>query len=91
MARRVKCRRERGLGAGVADSSGAATLWYHANTPNRTTAQQVYGTAGRNVAGQTTSVKTLPIPNHYGVDDFPIIGINGWITLGRRVQRTGKR
>ncbi|MEG3387512.1 hypothetical protein V5H41_28685, partial [Salmonella enterica] len=22
---------------------------------------------------KTTSVKTLPIPNHYGVDDFPVI------------------
>lgn len=29
----------------------AATLWYHANTPNRT-AQQVYNGFGRNVAGR---------------------------------------
>ncbi|VDZ97963.1 SufI protein [Salmonella enterica subsp. enterica] len=29
----------------------AATLWYHANTPNRT-AQQVYNGPGRNVAGR---------------------------------------
>lgn len=62
----------------------AATLWYHANTPNRT-AQQVYnGLAGMWLVEDDIS-KTLPIPNHYGVDDFPvIIRINGWITLGRR-------
>lgn len=62
----------------------AATLWYHANTPNRT-AQQVYnGPAGMWLVEDDIS-KTLLIPNHYGVDDFPvIIGINGWITLGRR-------
>lgn len=62
----------------------AATLWYHANTPNRT-AQQVYnGLAGMWLVEDEVS-KSLPIPNHYGVDDFPvIIGINGWITLVRR-------
>lgn len=62
----------------------AATLWYHANTPNRT-AQQVYnGLAGMWLVEDDIS-KTLPIPNHYGVDDFPvIIQDNGWITLGRR-------
>ncbi|VUC75025.1 SufI protein [Salmonella sp. NCTC 11881] len=47
----------------------AATLWYHANTPNRT-AQQVYnGLAGMWLVEDDIS-KTLPIPNHYGVDDF---------------------
>lgn len=62
----------------------AATLWYHANTPNRT-AQQVYnGLAGMWLVEDDIS-KTLPIPNHYGVDDFPSLSvINGWITLGRR-------
>lgn len=62
----------------------AATLWYHANTPNRT-AQQVYnGLAGMWLVEDEVS-KSLPIPNHYGVDDFPvIIQINGWITLARR-------
>ncbi|SUG45746.1 SufI protein [Salmonella enterica subsp. arizonae] len=50
----------------------AATLWYHANTPNRT-AQQVYnGLAGMWLVEDEIS-KTLPIPNHYGVDDFPVI------------------
>ena len=50
----------------------AATLWYHANTPNRT-AQQVYnGLAGMWLVEDDVS-KSLPIPNHYGVDDFPII------------------
>ncbi len=47
----------------------AATLWYHANTPNRT-AQQVYnGLAGMWLVEDEVS-KSLPIPNHYGVDDF---------------------
>ncbi len=50
----------------------AATLWYHANTPNRT-AQQVYnGLAGMWLIEDEVS-KSLSIPNHYGVDDFPII------------------
>lgn len=50
----------------------AATLWYHANTPNRT-AEQVYsGLAGMWLVEDEIS-KALPIPNHYGVDDFPII------------------
>ncbi|MCT4714996.1 cell division protein FtsP [Enterobacteriaceae bacterium H18W14] len=50
----------------------AATLWYRANTPNRT-AQQVYnGLAGMWLIEDEVS-KSLPIPNHYGVDDFPII------------------
>ena len=50
----------------------AATLWYHANTPNRT-AQQVYnGLAGMWLVEDEVS-KSLSIPNHYGVDDFPVI------------------
>jgi len=50
----------------------AATLWYHANTPNRT-AEQVYnGLAGMWLIEDEVS-KSLPIPNHYGVDDFPVI------------------
>lgn len=62
----------------------AATLWYHANTPNRT-AQQVYnGLAGMWLVEDEVS-KSLPIPNHYGVDDFPIIiGTNVWIISVRR-------
>lgn len=62
----------------------AATLWYHANTPNRT-AQQVYnGLAGMWLVEDEVS-KSLSIPNHYGVDDFPvIIGTSGWTTLARR-------
>ena len=50
----------------------AATLWYHANTPNRT-AEQVYsGLAGMRL-GEDEISKALPIPNHYGVGEFPII------------------
>ncbi|EGT0042364.1 cell division protein FtsP [Cronobacter sakazakii] len=50
----------------------AATLWYHANTPNRT-GQQVYnGLAGMWLVEDAVS-KALPVPNHYGVDDFPVI------------------
>jgi suppressor of ftsI len=50
----------------------AATLWYRANTPNRS-AQQVYnGLAGMWLIEDEVS-KSLPIPNHYGVDDFPVI------------------
>ncbi|AFJ45688.1 cell division protein FtsP [Shimwellia blattae] len=50
----------------------AATLWYHANTPNRT-AQQVYrGLCGMWLVEDSIS-KGLPVPNHYGVDDFPVI------------------
>lgn len=62
----------------------AATLWYHANTPNRT-AQQVYnGLAGMWLVEDDIS-KTLPIPNHYAWMIFPSLSrINGWITLGRR-------
>lgn len=62
----------------------AATLWYHANTPNRT-AQQVYnGLAGMWLVEDDIS-KTLPIPNHTAWMIFPSLSrINGWITLGRR-------
>lgn len=62
----------------------AATLWYHANTPNRT-AQQIYnGLAGMWLIEDEVS-KSLSIPNHYGVDDFPIIiGTSVWTTLVRR-------
>lgn len=62
----------------------AATLWYHANTPNRT-AQQVYnGLAGMWLIEDEVS-KSLSIPNHYGVDDFPIIiQTSVWTTLVRR-------
>ncbi len=50
----------------------AATCWYHANTPNRM-AQHVYnGLAGLWLVEDEVS-KTLPLPNHYGVDDFPVI------------------
>ena len=50
----------------------AATLWYRANTPGHS-AQQVYnGLAGMWLVEDEVS-KTLPIPGHYGVDDFPLI------------------
>lgn len=62
----------------------AATLWYHANTPNRT-AQQVYnGLAGMWLVEDEVS-KSLPHPNHYGVMIFlSLFRINGWITLVRQ-------
>lgn len=50
----------------------AATLWYRANTPNLA-AEQVYnGLLGMWLIEDDIS-KALPIPNHYGVDDFPVI------------------
>ncbi|WP_058911026.1 cell division protein FtsP [Entomohabitans teleogrylli] len=50
----------------------AATLWYRANTPNRA-AEQVYkGLCGMWLVEDEVS-KSLPIPAHYGVDDFPVI------------------
>lgn len=50
----------------------AATLWYHANTPQRA-AQQVYrGLAGMWLVEDEVS-KRLPLPKHYGVDDIPLI------------------
>lgn len=50
----------------------AATCWYHASTPNRM-AQHIYnGLAGLWLVEDSVS-KSLPIPNHYGVDDFPLI------------------
>lgn len=50
----------------------AATLWYQANTPNHMARQVYNGLAGMWLVEDETS-KSLPIPNHYGVDDFPII------------------
>jgi suppressor of ftsI len=50
----------------------AAICWYHANTPNRM-AQHIYnGLAGLWLVEDDIS-KNLPLPNHYGVDDFPVI------------------
>lgn len=50
----------------------AATLWYRATTPNHA-AQQVYnGLCGMWLVEDEAS-KTMPVPNHYGVDDFPVI------------------
>lgn len=51
---------------------GAATCWYHANTPNRMASHVYQGLAGMWLIEDSLS-KTLPIPNHYGVDDFPLI------------------
>lgn len=50
----------------------AATCWYHANTPNRMAPQVYNGLAGLCLVEDSISQK-LPIPNHYGVDDFPLI------------------
>lgn len=50
----------------------AATLWYQANTPNRMAKQVYNGLVGMWLVEDEVS-KNLPIPNHYGVDDFPVI------------------
>lgn len=50
----------------------AATLWYRANTPNRAARQVYNGLAGMWLVEDEIS-KSLPIPKHYGVDDFPVI------------------
>ncbi|WP_263064364.1 cell division protein FtsP [Dickeya dadantii] len=50
----------------------AATCWYHANTPNRMAPHVYNGLAGLWLVEDSLS-KSLPIPNHYGVDDFPLI------------------
>ncbi|MFT4465316.1 MAG: cell division protein FtsP [Sodalis sp. (in: enterobacteria)] len=50
----------------------AATCWYHANTPNRMAPHVYNGLAGLWLVEDALS-KVLPLPNHYGVDDFPLI------------------
>ncbi len=50
----------------------AGTCWYHANTPNRMAPHVYNGLAGLWLVEDEVS-KTLPLPNHYGVDDFPVI------------------
>lgn len=50
----------------------AATCWYHANTPNRMGPHVYNGLAGLWLVEDEVS-KNLPVPNHYGVDDFPVI------------------
>ncbi|MBI6548844.1 cell division protein FtsP [Xenorhabdus lircayensis] len=50
----------------------ATTCWYHANTPNRM-AQHIYaGLAGMWLVEDDNS-RNLPLPKHYGIDDFPVI------------------
>lgn len=51
---------------------GAATCWYHANTPNRMAPHIYNGLAGMWLIEDEVS-KSLPLPKHYGVDDFPLI------------------
>lgn len=50
----------------------AATLWYHSNTPQRMGSQLYKGLAGLLLVEDANS-KNLPLPNHYGVDDIPVI------------------
>lgn len=50
----------------------AATLWYRSTTPNHSAAQVYNGLCGMWLVEDQTS-KSMPVPNHYGVDDFPII------------------
>ncbi|MFH8135392.1 cell division protein FtsP [Pantoea osteomyelitidis] len=51
---------------------GASTCWYHANTPNRMAPHVYNGLAGMWLVEDEVS-KSLPLPKHYGVDDFPLI------------------
>ncbi len=50
----------------------AATCWYHANTPKRMAQHTYNGLVGMLLIEDAVS-QTLPIPHHYGVDDFPVI------------------
>lgn len=50
----------------------AASCWYHANTPNRTAPHVYNGLAGLWLV-EDGSGRSLSLPNHYGVDDFPLI------------------
>lgn len=51
---------------------GASTCWYHADTPNRIAPHVYNGLAGLWLVEDEVS-KSLPLPSHYGVDDFPLI------------------
>ncbi|WP_333602961.1 multicopper oxidase domain-containing protein, partial [Pantoea eucrina] len=51
---------------------GAATLWYHASTPNHMAPHVYNGLAGMWLIEDEVS-KSLPLPKHYGVDDFPLV------------------
>ncbi|WP_409309125.1 cell division protein FtsP [Pectobacterium sp. B1J-3] len=50
----------------------SATCWYHANTPNRMAPHIYNGLVGLWLVEDSIN-KSLPLPNHYGVDDFPLI------------------
>lgn len=50
----------------------AATCWYHASTPNRMARHVYNGLTGLWLVEDEVSM-ALPLPNHYGVDDFPLI------------------
>ncbi|PIJ49865.1 cell division protein FtsP [Erwinia sp. OLTSP20] len=53
-------------------SQPAATCWYHATTPNRMAPHVYNGLAGMWLVEDEMS-RALQLPNHYGVDDFPLI------------------
>lgn len=50
----------------------AATCWYHACTPGKSGKQLYQGLAGVWLIEENKQ-KYDPLPNHYGVDDFPLI------------------
>ncbi len=50
----------------------ACSGWYHANTPKHMARHVYQGLVGMWLVEDEIS-RTLPIPSHYGVDDFPII------------------
>ncbi|AOM42273.1 cell division protein FtsP [Xenorhabdus hominickii] len=48
------------------------TCWYHANTPRKMASHVYAGLAGMWLVEDESS-RSLPLPKHYGVDDFPVI------------------
>ncbi len=50
----------------------AATCWYHADTPHHMAPHVYNGLAGMWLIEDDNS-QSLPLPKHYGVDDFPLI------------------
>ncbi|MGL4392994.1 MAG: multicopper oxidase family protein [Fusobacteriaceae bacterium] len=49
----------------------AATLWFHPHTSGKTASQVYFGLAGF-LYLEDNNTKKIPIPNIYGVDDFPV-------------------
>ncbi len=56
----------------IAIRQAAATCWYHATTPGCMALQVYQGLAGIWLIEDEVS-RALPLPDNYGVDDFPLI------------------